>query len=158
MGFAPIPAVTEPPKLLGPPTVVLVLWTLDYPVDVHNYSTSSVSVSSFPCPRALHPSCRYYNTSEERISGSNYNNLVYIYSNIEKEYYSYYRTRVYECISSIITNLGGNPPPPHKSTLFFKREANILLQPLHCRDSSLGTTLEQKQQKSAISSPTTTWV
>jgi hypothetical protein len=111
MGFAPIPAVTEPPKLLGPPTVVLVLQTLDNPVDVHNYSTSSVSGSSFPCPRALHPSRRYYNTSEERISGSNYNNLVYIYSNIEKEYYSYYRTRVYECISSIITNLGGKNPP-----------------------------------------------
>jgi hypothetical protein len=29
MGFAPIPAVTEPLKLLGPPTVVLVPWTLD---------------------------------------------------------------------------------------------------------------------------------
>jgi hypothetical protein len=99
--------VMEPPKLLGPPTFVLVLWTLDNPVDVHNYSTSLVSVFSFPCPRALHSSHRYYNTSEERISGSNYNNLVYIYSNIEKEYYSYYRTKVYECISSIITNLGG---------------------------------------------------
>ena len=29
MGFAPIPAVTEPPKSLGPPTVVLVQRTLD---------------------------------------------------------------------------------------------------------------------------------
>jgi hypothetical protein len=109
MGFAPIPAVTEPPKLLGPPTAVLVLWTLDNPVDAHNYLTSSVSVSLFPRPRALHPSRRYCNTSEERISGSNYNNLVYNYSNIEKEYYSYYRTRVYECIS-IITDLGGKNP------------------------------------------------
>jgi hypothetical protein len=26
MGFAPIPAVTEPPKVLGPPTDVLVLY------------------------------------------------------------------------------------------------------------------------------------
>jgi hypothetical protein len=42
MGFAPIPAVTEPPKVLGPPTVVLVLRTLDNPVDAHNHSTSSV--------------------------------------------------------------------------------------------------------------------
>jgi hypothetical protein len=32
-GFAPIPAVTEPPKLLGPPTVVLVQQTSDNPVD-----------------------------------------------------------------------------------------------------------------------------
>ena len=70
MGFTPIPAVTEPPKLLGPPTVVLVQRTLDNPVDAHNHSTSSVF--SFPRPRTLHPSRRYYITSEERISGSNY--------------------------------------------------------------------------------------
>jgi hypothetical protein len=31
MGFAPIPAVTEPLKSLGPPTVVLVPRTLDNP-------------------------------------------------------------------------------------------------------------------------------
>jgi hypothetical protein len=42
MGFTPIPAVTEPPKVLGPPTVVLVLRTLDNPIDAHNHSTSSV--------------------------------------------------------------------------------------------------------------------
>jgi hypothetical protein len=34
MGFAPIPAVTEPPKSLGPPIVVLVLRTSDNPVGV----------------------------------------------------------------------------------------------------------------------------
>jgi hypothetical protein len=45
MGFAPIPAVMEPPKVLGPPTVVLVLGTLDNPVDAHNHSTSSVLYS-----------------------------------------------------------------------------------------------------------------
>ena len=32
MGFAPIPAVTEPPKILGPPTVVLVQRTSHNPV------------------------------------------------------------------------------------------------------------------------------
>ena len=32
-GFAPIPAVTEPPNVLGPPTDVLVLRTSDNPVD-----------------------------------------------------------------------------------------------------------------------------
>jgi hypothetical protein len=45
MGFAPIPAVTEPPMLLGPPTVVLVQQTLDNHVGAHNYSTRSVFVS-----------------------------------------------------------------------------------------------------------------
>jgi hypothetical protein len=70
MGFAPILAVTVPPKVLGPPTVVLVLRTLDNLVDAHNHSTSSVTVSSSFCPRALYPSRRYYITSEERISGS----------------------------------------------------------------------------------------
>jgi hypothetical protein len=64
------PDVTEPPKVLGPPTVFLVLRTLDNPVDALNHSTSSVTVSSSIHPRALHPSHIYYITSEERISGS----------------------------------------------------------------------------------------
>jgi hypothetical protein len=62
--------VTEPPKLLGPPIVVLVLQTLDNPIGAHNHSMSSVSASLLPRPRALHSSRRYYNTSEEPISGS----------------------------------------------------------------------------------------
>jgi hypothetical protein len=70
MRFAPILAVMEPPKVLGPPTVVLVLRTLDNPVDAHNHLTSSVIVSSSFRPRALHPSHKYYITSEERINGS----------------------------------------------------------------------------------------
>jgi hypothetical protein len=48
MGFAPIRAVTamtEPPKSLGPPTIVLVQWTSDNPVEAPDHSTSSVSVS-----------------------------------------------------------------------------------------------------------------
>jgi hypothetical protein len=70
MGFAPIPAVMEPPKVLGPPTFVLVLRTLDNPVDALNHSTNSVTVSSSFRPRALHPSRRYYITSEDGISES----------------------------------------------------------------------------------------
>jgi hypothetical protein len=54
MGFAPIPAMTEPPKSLGPPTVVLVQRTLDNPVDAHNHSTSSVSIS-FSSPKSVSP-------------------------------------------------------------------------------------------------------
>jgi hypothetical protein len=71
--------VTEPPKLLGPPTVVLVQRTLDNPIDAHNHLTSSVTVSSLFRLGELHPSHRYYITSEERIAEANYNNLIYIY-------------------------------------------------------------------------------
>jgi hypothetical protein len=46
--------VTEPPKSLGPPTVVLVQRTLDNLVDAHNHSTSSVSVSFFS-PKSISP-------------------------------------------------------------------------------------------------------
>jgi hypothetical protein len=38
-----MPTVMEPPKLLGPPTVVHVQRTLDNPIDAHNHSTSLVS-------------------------------------------------------------------------------------------------------------------
>jgi hypothetical protein len=41
-GFAPIPAVTEPPKVLGPPIDVLVLMTSDSHEGAHNDSASSV--------------------------------------------------------------------------------------------------------------------
>jgi hypothetical protein len=44
MGFAPIPAVTEPPKLLGPPTIILVQRTSDNPAGAPDHLTSSVSV------------------------------------------------------------------------------------------------------------------
>jgi hypothetical protein len=54
MGFAPIPAVTEPPKSLGPSTVVLVQWTSDNPADAHNHSTSLVYVS-FTFPKSVSP-------------------------------------------------------------------------------------------------------
>jgi hypothetical protein len=53
--------VAEPPKLLGPPIVVLVLRTSDNPVDAHNHSTSSVlyifltsSKSVLPATQILH--------------------------------------------------------------------------------------------------------
>jgi hypothetical protein len=43
MGFAPIPDVTEPPKSLGPPTVVLVPRTSDKPAGAPDHLISSVS-------------------------------------------------------------------------------------------------------------------
>jgi hypothetical protein len=42
MGFAPIPAVTEPPKVLGPPTDVLVLRISDSHEGAHNDSAGPV--------------------------------------------------------------------------------------------------------------------
>jgi hypothetical protein len=54
MGFAPIPAVTEPPKSLGPPTVVLVQRTSDNPAGAPDHLTSSVSVL-FTLPKSVLP-------------------------------------------------------------------------------------------------------
>jgi hypothetical protein len=46
--------VTEPPKSLGPSIVVLVQWTSDNPVHVHNHLTSLVSLS-FTFPKSVSP-------------------------------------------------------------------------------------------------------
>jgi hypothetical protein len=49
MGFAPILAVIEPPKSLGPPTIILVQRTSHNPVGTPDHLLSSVSVFlSFP--------------------------------------------------------------------------------------------------------------
>jgi hypothetical protein len=55
MGFALIPAVTEPPKVLGPPTDVLVLRTSDSHVGVHNDLVSSVVCISIILPKSAYP-------------------------------------------------------------------------------------------------------
>jgi hypothetical protein len=55
MGFAPIPAVTEPPKVLGPPTDVLVLRTSDNQIDAHNHLTSSVVRIDIISPKSASP-------------------------------------------------------------------------------------------------------
>jgi hypothetical protein len=54
MGFAPIPAVTEPPKSLGPPIVVLVHRTSDNPTGVPDHLTSLVSIF-FTLPKSVLP-------------------------------------------------------------------------------------------------------
>jgi hypothetical protein len=54
MGFALIPAVTEPPKSLDPPTVVIVQRTSNNPVDASNHLTRSVYVS-FTSPKSVSP-------------------------------------------------------------------------------------------------------
>jgi hypothetical protein len=55
MGFAPIPAVTEPPKVLGPLTDILVLRTSDSHVDAHNHSTSLVLCIIITSPKSVSP-------------------------------------------------------------------------------------------------------
>jgi hypothetical protein len=62
-GFAPIPAVTEPSKSLGPPTVVLVQQISDNPVDVPE-SLDKFGIVFLTFPGTFHPSCRHYRTSE----------------------------------------------------------------------------------------------
>jgi hypothetical protein len=54
MGFAPIPAVTEPPKSLSPPTVVLVQRTSDNPTGAPDHLTSSLS-EFLTLPKSVSP-------------------------------------------------------------------------------------------------------
>jgi hypothetical protein len=54
-GSAPILATTEPPKVLGPPTYVLVLRTSDKHVDAHNQLTSSVICIIIISPKSASP-------------------------------------------------------------------------------------------------------
>jgi hypothetical protein len=54
MGFTPIPAVIEPLKSLGPPTVVLVQRNSDNPVDAPDHLTRSVFVF-FTFPKSVLP-------------------------------------------------------------------------------------------------------
>jgi hypothetical protein len=54
MGFAPIPAVMEPPKSLGPPIVVLIQRTSGNPVGAPDHLTSSVS-EIFNFPKSVSP-------------------------------------------------------------------------------------------------------
>jgi hypothetical protein len=52
MGFALIPAMMEPPKVLGPPTNDLVLRTSDSHAGVHNVSASSIISITISSPKS----------------------------------------------------------------------------------------------------------
>jgi hypothetical protein len=52
MGFAPIPAVTEPPMVLGPPTDVLVLRTSNSHAGALNGLAGSVTCISIISPKS----------------------------------------------------------------------------------------------------------
>jgi hypothetical protein len=55
MDFAPIPAVTESPKVLGPPINVLVLRTSDNHAGAHNDSAGPVICISITSPMSAYP-------------------------------------------------------------------------------------------------------
>jgi hypothetical protein len=74
MGFAPIPAMTESPKSLGPHIVVLVQRTSDNPVDAPDHLTSSVSVF-FTFPKSVSPVAQLLQHIGGTNSKSNYSNL-----------------------------------------------------------------------------------
>jgi hypothetical protein len=95
--------LTEPPKSLGPPTVVLVQRTSDNPAGAPDHLTSSVS-KFLTFPRAFHPSRRHYNSSEIRKCRSSYNNLLLLKS--KTKLYSYRPEHNIWVLSIIITNHG----------------------------------------------------
>ena len=55
MGFALIPAITEPPKILGPPKDVLVLRTLNSRAGAHNGSAGPIICISITSPKSAYP-------------------------------------------------------------------------------------------------------
>jgi hypothetical protein len=63
--------VTEPPKLLGPATVVFVQQTLDNPVDAPDHLTSSVS-EFFTFPKSVSPVTQIL----QHIEGTNKRKLL----------------------------------------------------------------------------------
>jgi hypothetical protein len=81
MGFAPIPAVTKPHKVLGPPTDVLVV------AGAHNGSAGLVICISITPPKSAYPITQTLHNI--RISGKDYHNIIYIHKcNIERvDYY-----------------------------------------------------------------------
>jgi hypothetical protein len=109
MGFAPILAVTEPPKSLGPPTVVLVQQTSDNPIGAPE------SLDKFGI-------CFSY-LSQERFTrraditsigvtkcGSNYMNLPLFQS--KTKLYITDQDISYECIVLLLQNQGRKKPLP----------------------------------------------
>jgi hypothetical protein len=83
MGAAPIPVVMEPPKILGPPTAVLVPRTLDSHANAPNSLTGPSScIFSISQERSSHITNI---TQHQSKSGKDYNNLIYINKyNIER--------------------------------------------------------------------------
>jgi hypothetical protein len=94
MGAAPIPAVMEPPEILGPPTAILVPRSLESHTDAPNSSTWRNSCIFFHISQE-HTSHITDITQHWSKSGKSYNNLIYINRyNIERVIITIYG---YEC-------------------------------------------------------------
>jgi hypothetical protein len=74
MGFAPIPPVTEPPKVLGPPIDVIVLRTSDSHAGALNGSVGLVTYISITSPNSAYPITQTLHTIG--VSGKDYNNII----------------------------------------------------------------------------------
>ena len=77
MGFALIPTITEPPKVLGPPTDVLVLRTSDNHAGALNGSVDPITYISLISPKSAYPITQTLHTIG--VSGKDYNNIIYIH-------------------------------------------------------------------------------
>jgi hypothetical protein len=113
------------------------------------------SVSTSYRLEALHPSRGYYITSEERISGSGLQYLIYIQKYRESVLLQYRVIRVHKVL---LQTREAKHPPAKKFSVFQTGKQTSSRTYDHCFGSSFGTTFEQKQQNSVVSSPTTTWV
>ena len=74
IGFAPIPAITEPPKVLDPPIDVLVLRTSDSHAGALNGSTGLITCISITSLKSAYPITQTLHTIG--VSGKDYNNIV----------------------------------------------------------------------------------
>jgi hypothetical protein len=77
MGFAPIPSITEPPKVLGPPIDVLVLRTSESHAGALNGLAGPITCISIISPKSAYPITKTLHTI--RVSGKDYNNIIYIH-------------------------------------------------------------------------------
>jgi hypothetical protein len=79
--------VMKPPKVLGPPTDVLVLRTLDSHAGALNGLVGPITCISIISPKSAYPITRTLHTIG--VSGKDYNNIIYNHEcNIERvDYY-----------------------------------------------------------------------
>jgi hypothetical protein len=77
MGFARILAVTKPPKVLGPPTDVLVLRSSDSHTGAHNGSTGLVICICMTSPKSAYPIMQTLHIIG--VGGKDYNNIIDIH-------------------------------------------------------------------------------
>jgi hypothetical protein len=81
-GFAPIPAMTEPPKVLCLPTDVLVSRTSDSHAGAHNDSASSVICIFIISPKSASPITQTLHIIGEENERKDYNNIIYFHTKI----------------------------------------------------------------------------